>query len=651
MNIKLRSLELTNFKGARKLTVPFKDNTNVFGDNGTGKTTLADAFLWLLFGKNSEYAKEFGIKTLTPDEKVIHKLDHEVAAILEIDGREQSIKRCYREKWVKKRGEPEPELTGHETTFFVNDVPFQAREFQAFVDSIIKEDMFKILTNPAYFSALPWATRRETLIRIAGGVKDEEIIAGKKEFQDLFAALADQRKSIEDYKKEIASKKKKLKDELDTLPGRIDEVSRMIPAEIDFAAIEKEIADWGKQINDIDKTIEDRTLLIKQQNDAVVEHQGKITQAKVRLQQIQSGVMENLMSAGRTNRTRYQSLQNEIGSHERDLGRIEASVVGKKAQSENLEKELVKLRAAVEVIGAKEFTFDESTAICPTCKRQYETSDIEATREKMEAAFNTNKLKRLEDTQDNGKRIRADQDALKAEIEKLEGEIAREIEVIATLRAEVNAIPQDTTPTEKDIELALSNNEEYVKLNDHLKELEASTPKVDAVDVSDIKFTKSQIQMQIDQSKARLSTRETIAANKARLEELQRQEGEYAQQISDLEKSEFVIANFSKAKIDSVTSKINSMFSYVKFRMFDTQVNGAVVECCETLVNGVPFSDLNNGARINAGREIINVLSKHYGIYAPVFTDNAESVTELLPMNCQTINLVVSKPDKVLRIE
>jgi hypothetical protein len=65
----------------------------------------------------------------------------------------------------------------------------------------------------------------------------------------------------------------------------------------------------------------------------------------------------------------------------------------------------------------------------------------------------------------------------------------------------------------------------------------------------------------------------------------------------------------------------------------------------------VPFAFANNAARINAGLEIIGVLSKHWGLSMPVCVDNAESVTRLIDMDTQVIRLVVSAPDATLRLE
>ncbi|MGI8600291.1 MAG: ATP-binding protein, partial [Chitinophagaceae bacterium] len=176
MNIILRKLQLTNFKGIKNLSCEFSHETFIYGENATGKTTVMDAFLWLLFGKDSTDRKDFEVKTLDKAGNVIEKTDHEVYALLDVDGRDIELKRVLREKWQKKRGSVEAEFTGNETLYFWNDVPCQQKEFQAKINNLVDESIFKLLTSPLYFNSLPWQNRRDVLIGIAGDVTDAEVL-------------------------------------------------------------------------------------------------------------------------------------------------------------------------------------------------------------------------------------------------------------------------------------------------------------------------------------------------------------------------------------------------------------------------------------------------------------------------------------------
>jgi hypothetical protein len=135
------------------------------------------------------------------------------------------------------------------------------------------------------------------------------------------------------------------------------------------------------------------------------------------------------------------------------------------------------------------------------------------------------------------------------------------------------------------------------------------------------------------------------------IEELKAEQTTLSQQIANVEKEQFVIENFIKDKIDRLEYAINSRFKYIKFRMFEEQINGGLRETCEATVNGVPYSDANSASKINAGLDVINTLSNFYGVYAPIFIDNAESVHTLIETQSQLIRLVVDESSKSLNVK
>lgn len=394
--IYLKSLSLRNFKGIKKLDLSFdKHETNIHGANGTGKTTVFDAFTWVLFGKDSSDRKDFNIKTLNPNGTNVEKTEHTVTAVLSVDGKEITLHRIYRENWVKKRGEADAELKGHETLFYINDVPKKAGEYAAEISEIVDESVFKLITNPQYFPAMKWQDQREILFKIAGTVSDQEIANGNREFEKLLEKLDG--KKLADYKIQIAATKRKLKADLEAIPTRIDEAENAKPEAFDFVAIESQI--------------EDKELQQKLSHKAIIEQQNKR---------------------------------------------------------------------------------------------------------------------------------------------------------VAQLSAEMKHV---------------------------------------------------------------------------------------AQQISDLEKDEFTLETFTRAKIDEAENRINNRFSFVKFKLFDTQINGAEVETCQALINGVPYSDANTASKINAGIDIINVLCDFNDVTAPIWLDNRESVSEIIYTESQVINLIVNQEYKKLMLK
>ena len=161
---------------------------------------------------------------------------------------------------------------------------------------------------------------------------------------------------------------------------------------------------------------------------------------------------------------------------------------------------------------------------------------------------------------------------------------------------------------------------------------------------------KAEINEEINKLNKTLNEKETQEKTKERIEELKDKEETISKNIQDLESQQFALEEFTKTKVELLENAINSKFEIVKFRLFDVQINGGLVECCDTLVNGVPYSDVNNAHKILAGLDIISTLIKFYNTSAPIFIDNRESINEIYNMDTQIISLIVTTDSK-LRME
>src|SRR5690625_3814186 len=250
---KLLNMKLSHFKGIKDLEIDFNgDDTRIYGENGTGKTTVFDAFVWLLFNKDSNNNSNFDIKTLDNDGNVIHRLDHEVEATLLIDGKETTLKKVYKEKWTRHRSAIEETFSGHTTSHYIDGVPSKKKEYDDFIKTIVDEDIFQLLTNPSYFNEiLHWTKRRELLLEVAGDITDEDVIASNKDLEGLSDLLNDH--NIDDLKKVVAAKKREINKEIEEIPTRIDEINRNLP---DIKGLNKEQIEVG--INKLTTSIEEQ---------------------------------------------------------------------------------------------------------------------------------------------------------------------------------------------------------------------------------------------------------------------------------------------------------------------------------------------------------------------------------------------------------
>lgn len=646
MRTQLKSLQLVNFKGIQSLTIDFKDQTSIYGQNASGKTTIFDAFTWLLFGKDSTDRKDFEIKTLDTFNQVIPKLDHEVTGILQVDGRKVTLKRVYKEKWVKRRGTDTESMDGHETLFYVDDVPYQANEYQKYISSLIDESVFKMITNPHYFNSLHWTDRRKILSEIVGEISDNDIAATNPAFQELLTKL--EGRSLEQYRKMIREKIKKLKDDLKNIPPRIDELSRNNPIEPDYDLIKKNISQKKERLTEIEKAISDKT---KEYQDIISKKENVLSEAaKIKNQMLQiKHKYETQINQEIFEAQQYpKRLMLDINNMKIQMSRLEQSIHENSLKVDNLNKKNELLREEWQSINGGTLIFNDAEFCCPTCKRAYEKGDIESKKENMLANFNQNKVEKLNEITRQGTTNKGLIEQLGKEIETQTAEKAELVLIIQEKQKEYDGLV-NTPVSVQSLESVLANDQEYNSLLSKLTELQESSNYEIKIDDADLRGEKSMIQEEIDQLNRKLNIRELVAQNKSRISELESESKFIAQQISDFEKDDFIIQKFDEARVEIIESRLADKFETVRFKMFQTNINGGVEPTCITLVNGVPYPDANNAAKINSGIEIINVLSDHFNVHAPIIIDNREAVNELHKTDSQIINLIVSL-DETLKI-
>lgn len=280
--MRIKKLILRNFKGLKKYEVEFSRETSLYGTNGTGKTTVMDAYHWLLFGKDSQDRQNFNIKTLDKNNNPLHKLEHEVEGVFEHENKEFTLRRTFKEKWVKKRGATEAEFSGHETEFHINDVPKKKEEYQAYINSIVSEDVFKMVSHPLYFSSLRWDKQREILFEMAGQVSDEVIAGDETKYRELLATMAKKDTTLSEYKRELAERKKKIRKELESIPARIDENDRDKPEPKDWDALRSELDRVQREIEQLDDEISSQSKQADEVMKAIEAIQSELYKAQTR---------------------------------------------------------------------------------------------------------------------------------------------------------------------------------------------------------------------------------------------------------------------------------------------------------------------------------------------------------------------------------
>lgn len=631
--MKLLKLNLQNFKGIRNSEFDFGGiDATIYGDNATGKTTVFDSLCWLLFGKDSLDRADFEIKTLENGEP-IHKVNHEVEAeFLNDDGNSFTLRRVYREKYSSPRG-GDTKLTGHTTDYFINEVPVKEKEYKQYINDVIAEDVFKLITNPLYFNEqYSWQNRRKLLLEISGDIKDDEVINSRSELTRLAELLNG--RTVDEQRKIVAAKKTAINKELDMIPVRIDEAMRN---KADISASEDKLKADIKVFDEaIKKLDEQKSIIINGFN--ATEKRSKIDEIGRQLKARQSEVLSIYTSEKQRKRGEYETLLTQLKIIESEHDRYTDRAYDLAKDIERESKRIETLQAEFDTFNAQEFNKEA----CPTCGQPL-PEDKQA---ELEAAFNSEKAAKLEEWQ-----------SLIESAKKLKANYEEQREV---LLVKADGLTKEIEDKTKAYETKFKEYESYLEPNVEddpgYKELKAELflLELDEGEEADDKEV-ARLDEEISSVKEKRAALETelnkYALNadiQKRVIELESQQQKLASEKNLLDETSFLIDEFVKAKVDMLEDNINNHFEYARFKMFNVLVNGNIEECCETTYKGVPYRSMNNAARMNVGLDIINALTKFYNVTAPVFIDNAEAVTDFIKCNSQTIKLVVDADFKEL---
>lgn len=660
--MKLLKMSLENFKGIRSAEFAFNGkNADIFGANGSGKTTVNDAFTWLLFGKSSEEKKNFTPQTITAD-GYAHNLQHSVECELDMDGENVTFKRVYHEVYKKTRGRAEAELSGYTTEYYINDVPKKESEYKKYWEGIFpNDDVVKLLTMPAYFSeGFSDKKRRPLLFEMCGTISDTAIMETDDELrEELLPKLGSN--TVDDYRKTAVSQRATVNKRLTVLPEIIAEAEKAIPntAEISQSALEERLGAVRAGISETEKLRAD----ILSGDGSLSKTNVRISELNCKLAEAKRKYAEKQQSADSEAYGRIQIIRSTLTSKENDLAEMKTHLENEKKTYSEIEKKRNDIftehrRLQEEYNALQAEMFDESLTVCDKCGQALPADKVS----ELHDNFNERKSTRL--TELKGKmndlvnygRENASKEMLASSKEAID-EWTEDIAAIAgfvenykaKLKAAEETLQQSKLPP-------FEQTEEYAAIQAEIAAVkEAGKSSVPDTSEADDKIAALREEEAAVLSK--LAAFETEKTQKARVAELEREEKELGQKFCDLERAVYLCDKFSLVKSSLLSDKINERFSTVRFKLFRQNItNDGIEEICDVLVPSesgalVPFGDANRAARLNAGIEIIGVLSEYYGIELPIFVDNAESVTNIIPTKAQMIRLVVSPNDKELRME
>lgn len=681
MNIRINRIALHNFKGVRDAVFQFDGrNARIEGENGAGKSTVFDSFTWLLFGKDHQGQDwtNFDLKPIDPETREpFHGLDHWVEAELTIDGAKRVLRRVVTENWVKPRGETEKVMKGHNQQFFVDGVDTATKNaYDAVIHQWIDEGVFKMLTNPLFFiddQYTDWKTRRKAILSLVGESGRDGLQA---QFADLLAEMRGE--PMERFKRRVAAEKKANKADLATATANIAAFKKALPEAVDAEGlnfqIEQIIAERDGKISEVQgkiSTIDAGIADINSANDAKKAEIDAIWRQIYALRDKMGKYISERQSGAQKRNAAHRA---EVLKAQADVNMVRAEIEainrkGQKAQEalEDWTRERTEMAGELAAVGAqyekeRERAFDpDSVGVCPTCGQALPEEMVEAKAEQFaeerKAALKKLYDKALKLKQDIGEMDGA-LERKRAELESLKEERAtreKDLETARKALADLEEVqPEDLAGIEKEAR----RSPEFLKMVTEELDLQsqakaAAEKSVSTADLmSDRKAAEAEAALIRKNYEAKVQPlRDQLAVNRERervlklIADEEAREKKFADEVARLERLEFRATEYVKAEIDAQEGAINALFRVARWKMFAPTIEGGLTEMCEvTNTEGVPFRSMNDAKKILCGLDVIRVFSERYDCLAPIFIDNAESITKkVFDTEAQVIRLVVSE--------
>lgn len=687
MDIRIITLKIQNFKGIKDLTLDFGGvSANVVGDNGLGKSTIFDAFTWLLFGKDhrNTVQNKFEIVPIDPATgEQVHHLETLVEAELSTDGVKTTLRRVWRETWSRAKKETESKMTGHESLFFVNGVNVDTlANYDNYIHGLIDEKIFRLITDPLFFIGenTDKKARRETLFDLVGDAIDKSAL--RERFADIIAIMNGE--DVVAFRKRIAAEKRQTKKDLAECDPAIAAYTDSLPEAEDYVSLEKEIAARTEkrdadiealkaQIAEVDGWIAD----IRKADAAAVEKTSgdrrKISELQLKARALVDDALSVISkdnydrdAAIRAASLKVEQVKRKIADAELTLGNLNTSIAANEQERAHIEQCVADIRAKIEAVKTRAFAYEGNT-VCPACGQPLPEENIEQARKAALDQFTSANLAEIDRLKKSALSLQprydtlgADAENLKTRVVLIEAELTKTRESLKAAEEEhatATAVPVKETAG---VEGSVKASPEYKALEAEIAALQEKTDAPASTDVSGllaqrkeheskIEAVRKEYDASVEPLKVRLARREEAARIKAKIDAKNEDKKRFTEHLAELEREEFDAAEYLRADIESTEGAINARFRLARFRMFDTLVNGDVVEDCTVLdTAGVPFGSMNDAKRILVGMDVIDAFCRAYGVNAPIFVDNAESITvSKFPVDSQVIRLSVVKGAKL----
>ncbi len=657
---------LRYFKGVENKEIVLGDNINVVkGRNGIGKSTIADAISWVLFGTNQAGATKFGIKTKDKDGREIEDVAHSVEISLSVQDEQEGMMCYVLTRSLTETRKDDGSVTNN-YTYKVDGEVETAGDFKKVVDAICPEEVFRLCSSPYSFTQMDWSEQRKRLNEMFGVPSVEDVTGGDKKYDAIKELL--EKDDVDKILKHLNYKRKEVQKNLDEVPVRLEALKNVLPKAEDWAAVEKlilekrkEITETRKNLNTIDNGGADFIRKYQNINTLNLDHKRKRIMEESAQRRLGEIIKANAEVKTACKKAVAEAEQN-IEDLKLKFKSFDVALVKCDARMNELDAAKADGKEKWKLIKARTWEWNEDDAFCPTCKQALPEDQVQKIMEESKKTFLNNQASDLKKLGDDAARI-------KEEVKKCEENTeyfktkqkTTETALIEARKALIEARKalEEQAKKEEDkvsVETLLAEKPEYKQVCDRIKKIEAEQEKpADEGMSEEDKKLKADVEKKLKDLESEREVLASRLAVKAQWEKvnaqivgLQEERTQWKEQIDSLDEKIKAASDFQKRSCEVLEENVNRRFKLVRWKMFRRQLDGTDKPWCECSVDGVPYSDLNTAAKINAGLDITNTLKRHYGVDVPCVIDNAETVQEPLYEGGQQIRLTVTDDEDIV---
>lgn len=637
--ITFNQLKISNFKGIEQRTIQYNSINDFRGANGTGKTTVADALWWVLFGKDSSGATTFPVKRKDKNGEDLREIIVEVELSLLVDDVTHIFRRVQEENWVTKRGSITRVFEGNVQTLYYNDSKMKTDEYTKAVNAIVNENTFKMLTSPTYFmNQLDDKKRREELMKLVGNESDiEKSLLETPEFALLRSEWMKDiniNKSFANIQEYIRQKSRTNADEIERLPYQIDELKRTITDETDVNAIQALLRGYQR---DLENLVEPRANE-KPVNVTIAEETMRSATREL------DGMKDASYNQFVTKRREISVVRQDVSSMIASLGAKKTMLANDleftRTKSSTKSREKDDLLRQYNDLKLQIFTEPSVNTTCPTCHRPLQDINPNEVIERARIQFESERKSKIDGILIQGNALKNEIEQLAKDAAIIEEKRLNIDEEMATLNLKLNGLPSIESIQESDF-IDLEKQSELLERINQAESIvnQWRSESNDAMLKLEYKLKRDELTAKINENNFRLGKLEAQKNTLLRIEELQGREDSLLKLRDYFKTIGFQAEQFMKSKNEALEESLSSHFGQIKWKLFKQQVNGGFQQVCDPYLNGKPYDAQSTGERIYTGLDIIKCFQSEYQVSCPVIIDNRESLTLEIPMFTQIISM------------